>query len=48
MTDMPMTIKLCEPDDTPQIVPMIQAQVAASGRPAPDPDALAEPNLRCV
>lgn len=42
MTDMPMTIKLCEPDDTPQIVPMIQAQVAASGRPAPDPDALAE------
>ena len=50
MTDMPMTIKLCEPDDTPQIVPMIQAQVAASGRPAPDPDALAdfEATLACA
>jgi ribosomal protein S18 acetylase RimI-like enzyme len=35
-------IRLCEPDDTLLIVPMIQAQVAASGRPAPDPDALAE------
>jgi ribosomal protein S18 acetylase RimI-like enzyme len=42
MTDSWLTIRLCEPDDTPRIVPLIQAQVAASGRPAPDPDALAE------
>jgi GNAT superfamily N-acetyltransferase len=42
MTQQELVIRLCEPDDTPQIVPMIQAQVAASGRPAPDPDALAE------
>lgn len=37
-----LVIRLCEPDDAPQIVPMIQAQVAASGRAAPDPDALHE------
>jgi ribosomal protein S18 acetylase RimI-like enzyme len=37
-----MVIRLCEPEDTPKIVPMLQAQVAASGRQAPDPDALAE------
>jgi GNAT superfamily N-acetyltransferase len=37
-----LVIRLCEPADTPKIVPMLQAQVAASGRPAPDPDALAE------
>ncbi len=42
MSDSELTIMLCEPDHTPLIVPMIQAQVAASGRPAPDPDALAE------
>ena len=42
MSQQELVIRLCEPDDTPQIVPMIQAQVAASGRPAPDPDALAE------
>jgi ribosomal protein S18 acetylase RimI-like enzyme len=42
MTESMMTIRLCAPEDTPKIVPMLQAQVAASGRPAPDPDALAE------
>jgi GNAT superfamily N-acetyltransferase len=42
MSDFSFTIRLCEPDDTPQIVPLIQAQVAASGRYAPDPDKLAE------
>src|SRR5262245_15028374 len=42
MSDFSFTIRLCEPDDTPQIVPLIQAQVAASGRHAPDPDRLAE------
>src|SRR3978361_1177972 len=42
MSDFAFTIRLCEPDDTPRIVPMIQAQVAASGRYAPDPAALAE------
>ncbi len=42
MSNSELTIMLCEPDHTPLIVPMIQAQVAASGRPAPDPDALAE------
>lgn len=42
MTNTALTLRLCEPDDTPLIVPMIQAQVAASGREAPDPDALAE------
>src|SRR4051812_4345147 len=36
------TIRLCEPLDTPRIVPMIQAQVAASGLYAPDPEKLAE------
>ena len=42
MSDLSFTIRLCEPDDTPRIVPLIQAQVAASGRHAPDPDELAE------
>jgi ribosomal protein S18 acetylase RimI-like enzyme len=42
MTDLSFTIRLCEPDDTARIVPLIQAQVAASGRYAPDPDQLAE------
>jgi ribosomal protein S18 acetylase RimI-like enzyme len=42
MTDVAFTIRLCEPDDTMRIVPLIQAQVAASGRYAPDPDQLAE------
>lgn len=42
MNDSALVIRLCEPDDTPKIVPLLQAQVAASGRPAPDPDALAE------
>jgi GNAT superfamily N-acetyltransferase len=42
MSDFSFAIRLCEPEDTPKIVPMIQAQVAASGRYAPDPDALAE------
>lgn len=42
MSDSWLTIRLCEPGDTPRIVPLIQAQAAASGRPAPDPDALAE------
>lgn len=42
MTDYPLTIRLCEPEDTPVIVPLIQAQVAAAGRQAPDPDVLAE------
>ena len=42
MSNNQLVIRLCEPDDTPQIVPMIQAQVAASGRAAPDPDALSE------
>src|SRR5215210_2819409 len=42
MSEFAFTIRLCEPEDTPKIVPMIQAQVAASGRYAPDPDALAE------
>ena len=42
MTDLAFTIRLCEPDDTARIVPLIQAQVAASGRYAPDPDQLAE------
>jgi GNAT superfamily N-acetyltransferase len=42
MTDLSFTIRLCEPDDTIRIVPLIQAQVAASGRYAPDPDKLAE------
>src|SRR6266508_487411 len=40
MSKNELVIRLCEPNDTPQIVPMIQAQVAASGRAAPDPDAL--------
>jgi GNAT superfamily N-acetyltransferase len=42
MSDLAFTIRLCEPDDTIRIVPLIQAQVAASGRYAPDPDRLAE------
>jgi ribosomal protein S18 acetylase RimI-like enzyme len=42
MSDTGLTIRLCGPEDTSKIVPMLQAQVAASGRPAPDPDALAE------
>ena len=42
MTELSFTIRLCEPDDTTRIVPLIQAQVAASGRYAPDPDQLAE------
>src|SRR5262245_7935039 len=42
MTDFSFTIRLCEPDDTQRIVPLIQAQVAGSGRYAPDPDKLAE------
>ena len=42
MSELSFTIRLCEPDDTMQIVPLIQAQVAASGRYAPDPDQLAE------
>jgi len=42
MSDLSFTIRLCEPDDTMRIVPLIQAQVAASGRYAPDPDKLAE------
>ncbi len=42
MTELSFTIRLCEPDDTMRIVPLIQAQVAASGRYAPDPDKLTE------
>jgi len=42
MTETELVIRLCEPEDTPKIVPLIQAQVAASGRQAPDPDLLAE------
>jgi ribosomal protein S18 acetylase RimI-like enzyme len=42
MSDAALVIRLCEPADTPKIVPLLQAQVAASGRPAPDPDALTE------
>lgn len=40
MSETSMMIRLCEPEDAPRIVPLIQAQVAASGRLAPDPDAL--------
>ena len=42
MTDAEMQIRLCAPADAPLIVPLLQAQVAASGRVAPDPDALEE------
>lgn len=42
MSDQPLVIRLCEPEDAPRIVPLLQAQVAAAGRPAPDPDALEE------
>jgi ribosomal protein S18 acetylase RimI-like enzyme len=42
MADTSFAIRLCEPADTPRIVPLLQAQVAASGQPAPDPDGLAE------
>src|SRR4029079_9683939 len=40
MSDLAFTIRLCDPDDTMRIVPLIQAQGAASGRYAPDPDQL--------
>ena len=42
MSELTLAIRLCEPADASQVVPLIQAQVAASGRQAPDPDALAE------
>jgi ribosomal protein S18 acetylase RimI-like enzyme len=42
MSDVLIVIRLCAPEDTPQIVPLLQAQVAATGRQAPDPDALAD------
>jgi ribosomal protein S18 acetylase RimI-like enzyme len=42
MSDFSFTIRLCEPDDTSRIVPLIQAQVAATGRYAPDPEKLTE------
>ena len=42
MSDVLLVIRLCAPEDTPQIVPLLQAQVASTGRQAPDPDALAE------
>src|SRR5262247_1651084 len=42
MADTSFAIRLCEPADTPRIVPLLQAQVAASGIQAPDPDALEE------
>jgi GNAT superfamily N-acetyltransferase len=42
MTDLSFMIRLCEVADAPRIVPLLQAQVAASGRQAPDPDALEE------
>jgi ribosomal protein S18 acetylase RimI-like enzyme len=42
MSDLATVIRLCEPADAPRIVPLLQAQVAASGRQAPDPDALQE------
>lgn len=41
-SESPLTIRLCGPDDTAQIVPLIQAQVAEAGQPAADPGALAE------
>src|SRR5262245_16754490 len=42
MTGAEMQIRLCAPADAPLIVPLLQAQVAASGIQAPDPDALEE------
>jgi ribosomal protein S18 acetylase RimI-like enzyme len=42
MPDTSFAIRLCQPADAPQIVPLLQAQVAVSGRQAPDPDALEE------
>jgi ribosomal protein S18 acetylase RimI-like enzyme len=42
MSDPSFMIRLCEPADAPRIVPLLQAQVAASGSVAPDPDALEE------
>jgi GNAT superfamily N-acetyltransferase len=42
MSELSFAIRLCEPGDAPQIVPLLQAQVAATGRQAPDPDALEE------
>jgi ribosomal protein S18 acetylase RimI-like enzyme len=42
MAEASLVIRLCEPVDAPQIVPLLQAQVAASGSAAPDPDALEE------
>ena len=42
MTEPTLVIRLCETADAPQIVPLLQAQVAASGQQAPDPDALEE------
>ena len=42
MSERAYTIQLCGPEDAPRIVPLLQAQVAASGRQAPDPDALEE------
>jgi ribosomal protein S18 acetylase RimI-like enzyme len=42
MSDISFVVRLCEPADAPRIVPLLQAQVAASGREAPDPDALEE------
>jgi GNAT superfamily N-acetyltransferase len=42
MPDSSLVIRLCEPEDAARIVPLLQAQVAVSGRPAPDPDALEE------
>jgi len=40
VTEAALVVRLCAPADAPQIVPLLQAQVAASGRQAPDPDAL--------
>jgi GNAT superfamily N-acetyltransferase len=42
MSEAPLVIRLCEPGDAPQIVPLLQAQVAAAGHTAPEPDALEE------
>jgi ribosomal protein S18 acetylase RimI-like enzyme len=42
MAEATLVIRLCETADAPQIVPLLQAQVAASGSAAPDPDALEE------
>src|SRR5919201_1796889 len=42
MSDISAVIRLCEPQDAPKIVPLLQAQVAASGRQAQDPDVLQE------